>query len=220
MPVPSQMSLKKIPAALHLPMRVAYAAAWRALVDTHATQALRFIGEFAFRVSALRGLELYLEVAGVPEPMREAVWTQTLVSLDLTSLHPPIELRRVRGWRLLRLDLVLDNLRDHRRYEERTVQLARLAGARAAEATIDTHVRNVLAFARLLDGTLPVDQTTELYLAEFMLPQGTAQMVSQRVQAELAAELLRAERTAPQPTEWEPEAPGYPAVPEAIADAS
>ncbi len=210
MPVPSQMSLRKISPALHLPVRTAYAASWRSLTDTHAAEAVRFVVEFAFRASALRGLDLYLDVAAVPEPMRESVWTQALTSLDLSTLQPPIELRRVRGWRRLRLDLVLDNLHDHRRYEARTLQLARLAGARAAEAVVETHVQNVLDLGRVLRGTMPVDQTTELYLHEFMLPQAVAQMVSQRVQAAVAADLLRAEQAAPVPTVWEAEPPVLP----------
>ncbi|MBA3659341.1 MAG: hypothetical protein H0W67_07070 [Gemmatimonadales bacterium] len=198
-------------------MRTAYAASWRSLTDTHAAEAVRFVVEFAFRVSALRGLGLYLDVAAVPEPMRESVWTQALTSLDLPALQPPIELRRVRGWRRLRLDLVLDNLRDHRRYEARTLQLSRLAGARAAEAVVETHARNVLDIGRVLRGTLPVDQTTELYLHEFMLPQAVAQMVSQRVQAAVAADLLREEQAAPVTTLWATEQPASPLA--AIAEA-
>ena len=40
MTVPSQMSLRRIPEALHLQVRVAYAAAWEALIATHTTEAL------------------------------------------------------------------------------------------------------------------------------------------------------------------------------------
>ena len=47
MTVPSQMSLRRIPDALHLQVRVAYAMGWEALIDTHTRQALQFVTEFA-----------------------------------------------------------------------------------------------------------------------------------------------------------------------------
>ena len=47
MTVPSQMSVRRIPDALHLQVRVAYALSWEALIDTHTRQALQFITEFA-----------------------------------------------------------------------------------------------------------------------------------------------------------------------------
>ena len=68
MTVPSQMSLRRIPDALHLHVRVAYAASWEALIDTHTRQAVQLVTEFAPRVSVLRGLDLYFQVSAVPTP--------------------------------------------------------------------------------------------------------------------------------------------------------
>lgn len=199
MPVPSQMSLRKIPAPLHLRVRRAYAAAWRALICTHTTEAIQFVGEFAPRLPVLKALDLYFEVAAVPESMQESVWARAITALDLSALPPPVEFPRIEGWQRLRLDLVLESMRDRQRYEARTLHLARIVGARIAEAVLTTHVRNVLSLAAQLDGVLPVDQVTQLYLTEFTLPHATAMMVSQRVQAEVAEEQLRAAQEEPVP---------------------
>jgi hypothetical protein len=55
MTVPSQMSLRRIPEAMHLQVRVAYATSWEALIDTHTRQALQFVTEFAHADSCARG---------------------------------------------------------------------------------------------------------------------------------------------------------------------
>src|SRR3954467_5591860 len=78
MTVPSQMSLRRIPDAMHLPVRVAYATSWEALIDTHARQALQFVPEFAARKPELEGLDLYFRVTAVPESMHEVVRSRTL----------------------------------------------------------------------------------------------------------------------------------------------
>ena len=80
MSVPSRMSLRRIPSVLHLPVRIAYANAWEALVGTHTSQALQFVCEFASRAPVLRALDLYFEVVAVPEAMQETVRTRTLTS--------------------------------------------------------------------------------------------------------------------------------------------
>ena len=85
MTVPSQMSLRRIPDALHLPVRVAYAMSWEALIDTHTRQAVQFVTEFAPRISVLRGLDLYFQVTAVPEAMQEVVRSRTLTGLDLSN---------------------------------------------------------------------------------------------------------------------------------------
>src|SRR6476659_10486588 len=106
MTVPSQMSLRRIPDALHLPVRVAYATSWEALIDTHTRQAVQFVTEFAPRISALRGLDLYFHVTAVPESMHEVVRSRTLTALDLATIPQPMELPALAGWGRLRLDLV------------------------------------------------------------------------------------------------------------------
>jgi hypothetical protein len=110
-----------------------------------------------------------------------------------------MELPALTGWSRLRLDLVLEHNRYRRRYLERTLELAQMAGSRAAEAVVATHVENVLELAWLLKGVMPVNTTADLYVREFALPASVAQMVMQRVQARVAADELTAQVDEPLP---------------------
>jgi hypothetical protein len=199
MTVPSQMSLRRIPEALHLQVRIAYATAWEALIATHTSQAQQFLCEFASRVSVLDGMDLYFRVTAVPEGMQEVVRSRTLTSLELESLAPLTPMPVLSGWQRLRLDLVLDHQRYRRRFQDKTIELARMVGARAAEAVVATHVENAIGLTRLLKGVMPVGQASDHYLREFSLPSSVAQMVSQRVQARIAGEELTAQYDEPIP---------------------
>lgn len=199
MTVPSQMSLRRIPDALHLQTRVAYALGWEALIDTHTRQALQFVTEFAPRILVLDALDLYFRVTAVPEAMQEIVRSRALTAIDLKAVAAPAEMPMLTGWGRLRLDLVLEHSRYRRRYFERTVELARMVGARAAEAVVATHVENALELAWLLKGVMTVQAATDHYLREFGLPAGAAQMVMQRVQAKVAADELMAHVDEPLP---------------------
>jgi hypothetical protein len=214
MTVPSQMSLRRIPNALHLQVRVAYATSWEALIDTHARQALQFVSEFAPRLPVLNALDLYFRVTAVPEAMHEVVRSRTLTAIDLKALPEPAEMPTLSGWGRLRLDVALEHSRYRRRYLERTVELARMVGARAAEAVIATHVENSLELAWLLKGVMPVNAVTDHYLREFGLQASMAHMVMQRVQARVAADELTAQVDEPPPAGVESAAesnvPGYP----------
>jgi hypothetical protein len=207
MSAPSQMSLRRIPAALHLHVRIAYANAWEALIGTHTSQALQFVCEFASRAPVLRALDLYFEVVAVPDAMQEAVRSRSLVSLELESLPPLTELPEMRGWQLLRIDRFVEQQQYRRRYQEKTLQLARMVGARAAEAVIATHVENAIGFCSLLRGVMPVEQATDHYLREFSLSSSAASMVWQRVQARVAGQELTAQYSDPPPPSIEPEEP-------------
>jgi hypothetical protein len=199
MTVPSQMSLRRIPGALHLPVQIAYATAWEALIATHTSQAQQFVCEFASRVPVLEGMGLYFRVTAVPDAMQEVVRSRTLTSLEVDSLLPLSPMPTLTGWQRMRLDLVLEHQRYRRRFHEKTVELARMVGARAAEAVVSTHVENVIGLTRLLKGVMPVGQASDHYLREFSLPSSVAQMVSQRVQARIAGEELTAQYDEPVP---------------------
>ena len=216
MSTPSQMSLRRIPEALHLRVRVAYASAWEALIGTHTSQALQFVCEFASRTPVLRALDLYFEVVAVQAGMQESVRTRCLTSLELESLPPLTAPVPLRGWQILRVDRFVERQQYRRRFEEKTVQLARMVGARAAEAVIATHVENVIGFYELLRGVMPVDQVTDHYLREFSLQSGAAQMVWQRVQARVAGEELTAQYSdpLPPPLDTEPAEPDTEPEPE------
>jgi hypothetical protein len=174
-------------------VRVAFAACWEALVDSHATQAQQFIGEFANRVTPGQALELYFVTVPVPGEMQEAVWTRALATLDLDCLPAQTPLPHLSGWRWLRLDLVLKLIQYHKNYNEETRELARMVGARAAEAVTATHVQNAHGFVELLRGVMPVSRATDEYLRAFYLPLGLAQTVKQKVQAAVAGAHLAAQ---------------------------
>jgi len=200
MTVPSRMSLRRIPEALHLQVRVAYAAGWEALIDTHTRQALQLVCEFAPRICVLDGLDLYFQVTAVPEAMHEVVRSRTLTAVDLKSVPQPTRLPALTGWYRLRLDLVLEQQRYRRRHQERTLELARMVGARAAEAVVATHVENALELAWLLKAVMPVKAAADHYLREFNLPASVAQMVMQRVQAKVVGDELTAQSDEPPPS--------------------
>ncbi len=205
--VPSQMSLRRIPTCLHLTIRIAYASAWEALVRTHTDQAVQFIQEFAPRIPPLEALELYFRVVAVLDSMQELVRTRTLTSLEIDTLAPLATVPALRGWQRLRLDLVLEHRRYRRRHQDGTLQLARMVGARAAEAIIATHVSNAIEFCGLVRGVLTVEQATDHYLREFSLASSAAHMVSQRVQARVVGQELTAHDDGPLPRVPAPSSP-------------
>jgi hypothetical protein len=217
MTVPSQMSLRRIPEALHLQVRVAYAGAWEALIATHTAEALQFLCEFASRIAVLEAMDLYFHVTAVPEAMQEVVRSRTFTALELESLPPLGQLPVLTGWHRFRPGLVIEHQRYRRRYQEKTLELARMVGARAAEAVVVTHVENAIGFTRLVKGIMSVGQATDHYLREFGLPASMAQMVSQRVQARVAGEQLTAQYDEPLPPALEPQPAGS-GFPEPAAD--
>lgn len=179
---------------------MAYAVAWEALVDTHTEQALLFIGEFASRLAPIDALELYFTVAPVSESMHEAIRTRTLSTIELDCLPPRAPLPVLRGWRLLRLDLLLKLMRYRRAYHEKTLDLAKMVGAQAAEKVTNTHVRNARDFADLMASLMPVEKAVAAYLRAFYLPLGAGQVVMQRVKAAVAGSHLAMEySTGPAP---------------------
>lgn len=193
MAVPSQMSVREFRPSERPQVRIAYATAWESLVDTHGRQAMIFLQEFASRLPVLDALDLYFRVVAVPEPMVESIRVRTLATLDLDSLPPRAMLPGVEGAQLFRLDVVLEVLRHRRDYHRRTLVLARMVGARAAEAITATHVDNALALTRLLRRIMPIDKALGLYIREFSLALPAAQSVLQRAQAHLAGEQLAAQ---------------------------
>jgi hypothetical protein len=187
------MSLRRIPDALRLRVGVAYAVAWETLVDTHARQAVQLISEFAPRLPVLDAMRLYFRVTAVPESMREVVRARALASLELDVLPPLTPMPSLTGWQRLRIDRWLEHRRQQVRYHEKTLELARMVGARAAEAVIATHVENAVGFTHLLEGVIPANAAIDRYVREFNLPDGLAQMVRQRAQARVAGRELTAQ---------------------------
>lgn len=223
MTVPSEMPIRQFPRPMRTRIRVAYATAWELLVNVHTEQARQFIGEFASRMTPIDALEMYFAVAPISESMHEAVRTRTLSSLELDCLPPRAPLPVLRGWRLLRLDLLIKLVRYRRAYAEKSLELARMVGAQAAETITSAHVHNASDFAELLRGQMPVEKAVGEYLRAFYLPLGTAQVVMQRVKASVAGSHLAAEYATSHPVpdpellhEPEPPQPVWQPVPLSI----
>ena len=83
-----------------------------------------------------------------------------------------------------------------------------MAGSRAAEAVVATHVENALELTWLLKGVIPVNAAADHYIREFGLSAGVAQMVLQRVQARLAGDELTAPGDDPLPPSRSQRLPG------------
>jgi hypothetical protein len=185
------MSVRSIPREFHAKARIAYAVAWEGVITTHSNQVLEFILEFSSRIAPLDALDLYFRVVAVPEPMQESVRTRALPELDLDCLSPVNPLPTLSGWQFLfRPDLALKVIRYRRDYAEQTMQLARMVGARAAEAVTATHVSHATEFARMLADAVPVEKAVAHYVFVFNLTQAMATTVLQRVQATLAGQQL------------------------------
>jgi len=201
-PVSNLASVRQFPESLRPRLLVAYAAAREALIETHQVQALQFTREFSHRLPVIDALELYFHVVPVPMAMEDAIVSRTLVALDLARISSaPPQPSPLPLLRRFRLDLLLEVFRQRRQATESTLQLARLAGARAQEAVLDTHVANAFAVAGILQEVIWVDEAVGHYINTFRLPLSTAHMVYQRTRARVAerqlASLLGAAAPAP-----------------------
>lgn len=187
MSISSLASLRQFPESLRPQLHVAYAAARESLVDTHQAQAVRFTQDFSRRLPPLEALDLYFRVVPVPQSMVESVVSRALVALDFDrfpqAAMPPSLLGTLK---FLRLDLTISLMRRRRQETETTLQLARLAGARAADAVLDTHVLNAARIAEVLHRVVWVDDAVSHYIHTFRLALPTAYMVFQRTRAMMA----------------------------------
>lgn len=184
MSVSNLASMRQFPEAVRPRLQVAYAKAREALIATHAEQAAQFTREFSRRLPPLEALDLYFRVVAVPLPMEDSIISRALVELDLDRLQPtpvrPSLGELVKG---LHFELAFDNIRRQRQSMEVTLQLARLAGARASEAVLATHIENAMRVVDILEDTIWVDEAVSHYIHTFKLPLSTAHMVFQRTRA-------------------------------------
>ena len=167
MTVPSQMSLRRIPDALHLHVarrvRVELGSAHRHPHPPGAAVRHRV------RAPDLRCSAGWISTSASPRCPRHARG-RALAHADGSRSQD-----RSRAGRAAAADRVAPVAarpcaraqRYRRRYHERTVELARMAGARAAEAVVATHVENALELAWLLKGVMAVNAATDHYLREF-----------------------------------------------------
>ncbi len=200
MSVSNLVSLRQFPEALRPRLQVAYAEAREALIATHVEHAVRFTLEFSRRLPPLEALDLYFRVVAVPLPMEESIASRALVQLEFDRLpKSPRKPSLVDQLRSFQLEAALDTLREQRHFSETTFQLARLAGARAAEAVLATHVENTLRLVEILEEIVWVDQAVNHYIHTFRLPLVMAHMVFQRARARVAGRYVRATASLPAP---------------------
>lgn len=193
MPVSNLASVRQFPEFIRPRLYVAYAAAREALIETHQVQAAQFTREFSRRLPVLDALDLYFAVVPVPMTMEDSIVSRTLVALDLDRFpSAPSQPSLLGQLRSFRLDLMLDGFRQRRQARDFTIQLARLAGARAQEAVLATHVANAFAIAGILRDVIWVDEAVGHYIHTFRLPLPTAHMVYQRTRARVAERQLPA----------------------------
>ncbi len=181
----SAKALRQFPESLRPRLQVAYALAWETLVVTHAEQVLRFLGDFASAVPPLEALDFYFEFVAVPPLMQDFVRTRVLTSLDDRQLGAPPARPGASGMERLR-----ELFHVPRRLDEETRRLMGLAGARAEEAVAESHVRNALHIAGLVEGSTDIEEAVAHYLSVFSLPLTTAHLVYQRARARAADRYL------------------------------
>lgn len=163
--VSNLVSIRQFPEALRPRLQVAYAEAREALIATHVEQAVQFTREFARRLPALEALDLYFRVVAVPHPMEESIVSRTLVELEFDRLaQSPPRVSVLDHLKSFQIEGALETLRQQRQYVETTYQLARLAGARAAEAVLATHVENAVRVVDILEETTWVDEAISHYV--------------------------------------------------------
>jgi hypothetical protein len=198
--VSNLVSIRQFPEALRPRLQVAYAEAREALVATHVEQAVQFTREFARRLPPFEALDLYFRVVAVPHPMEEYIVSRALVDLEVVRLaQSPPKASVLEHLKNFHLEGALETLRQQRQYLETTYQLARLAGARASEAVLATHVENAIRVVDILEETIWVDEAVSHYVHTFRLPLATAHMVFQRARARVVDRYLNGMAAAPAP---------------------
>ena len=183
---------------------VAAAAAWEALVEAHASHALRFVALMAARLDFDEALDRYLEELDVRDPMASAVRSRVLIALEHALQEEPDRPtlrgydqgdpaeppegaeRQDRGLRRFRPDVLMKGIARKVRDAGEIDEWIRLAVARAEEGVIRAHVDNAVIFVAVLQGHEPLNEAVDDYLELMRVSGGRAQSVHQRTMARLA----------------------------------
>lgn len=198
--MPAGRPYRRLPDAVRHRLDVATAMAWEALVDTHVTQALEFIGLFEDRLPLEESLTRYIKEMDMSETMGAAVRTRSLVALDqqvatddgAVSIHgtepgdEDIGADDDEGWKRFKPGAVMRGVLERQRKHEEIERMVELAIARAEEEVIKTHVDNAITFAALLEDSGALSRGVEQYIASLNVVGGRGQAVLQRTMARLA----------------------------------
>jgi hypothetical protein len=183
------LKFKRMPESVRRRLDVAAAAAWQGIVDAHAHHAARFVRLLANRVPTDQALERYLSEMDVRDPMASAI--RTRVMADPQASPPPAtpdaaESETPDGLKRFRPDVLVKGIARRVRENELVEEWILLAIARAEEGVIREHIDNAIAFTRLLDGHVALDEGVEDYIDLMRITGGRAQAVYQRTMAVLA----------------------------------
>jgi hypothetical protein len=200
MPKSPRFAARRLPDSIRRRLEVATAMAWEALVEAHVANALQFIALLREHLTLEEGLSRYLVEMDLGDSMGSAVRTRVLVNLEGREPEneetPALPLRSEtdhpddetdsEGWRRFRPDVVMREVRQRQRRNDKMDGWIQLAIARAEEGLITTHVDNAITFAALLEEHLPLASAVQQYIGAVSLTGGRAQSVYQRTMARLA----------------------------------
>ncbi len=196
------MSFRRGPEHIRRQVEVAAAAAWEALVESHASHALRFVALMAARLDFDEALDRYLDELDVRDPMAAAVRSRVLIALehamreaedrptlsayDREGDRPAASDDRSHGLRRFRPDVLMKGIARKVKEGEEIDEWIRLAVARAEEGVIRAHVDNAVVFVAVLQGHEPLHEAVDDYLEIMRVSGGRAQSVHQRTMARLS----------------------------------
>jgi len=195
MPFPT---LTAEPASPDRRVQVAYAAAWKALVETHCTEAVGFVEALAPLVTVDEALDAYFREVPVPLGMRDAVRTGTFLRLDFAALDTPRADGTPQGLAFLNPATLFGVTRRMALATQEARRRAVLATARALEGIAATHRQNALVLCAARAGS--PEENLHHYIKTMDLPAHQAQMLYQQALASLAeGELASAPIATPEP---------------------
>lgn len=187
------LKFRRTPEAVRQKLERSAAAAWEAIVDTHAEHAARFVALMAERLAFDQAVDRYLAEMDVRDPMAAAIRSRTVVRLAEAELpvaeeagpDEAVETRKG-GLKRFRPDVLAKGIARKVRESEAVEEWVRLAIARAEEAVLITHIDNAVEFSAILAGQMGLDEAVEDYIDLMRITGGRAQSVYQRTMARLA----------------------------------
>jgi hypothetical protein len=184
------LKFRRTPEPVRQKLERAAAAAWEAVVDTHADHAARFVTLMSERLAFDQAVNRYLAEIDIRDPMASAIRSRTVIRLaDLPAPLPEgLEDEEVarKGLKRFRPDVLAKGIARRVRESEAVEEWVRLAIARAEEGVLLTHIENAVELAGIVEGHLGLDEAVEDYIDLMRLTGGRAQSVYQRTMARLA----------------------------------
>jgi hypothetical protein len=200
-----RLKFKRTPEPVRRRLEMASAAAWEAVVDTHANHAAGFVALLRQRLPFDQAVERYLTEMDVRDPMASAIRSRVLTRLEaLPDVPPPTpdagadegegrkggeggeEGGARGGLKRFRPDVVAKGIARKVRETEALEEWIRLAIARAEEGVLQAHIDNAVSFTDIVRGHLGLDEGVEDYIDLMRITGGRAQSVYQRTMARLA----------------------------------